>query len=132
MTEPITAVTIAALAFNEFIKAGAGELAKKSISGGVEGVKKLRDYLKSKFVGNERATDAIAELEQHGTEAALTKVTKYLDLEMVEDEAFAHDVRQLAQQIINNQTVENRQYNNYGRDQINIENITGDPKIGGS
>jgi phosphoribosylformylglycinamidine (FGAM) synthase PurS component len=132
MTEPITAVTIAALAFNEFIKAGAGELAKKSISGGVEGIKKLRDYLKAKFVGNDRARDAIAELEQQGTEAALTKFTKYLDLEMVEDEAFANNVRQLAQQIINNQTVENRQYNNYGRDQINIENIIGNPKIGGS
>lgn len=25
-----------------------------------------------------------------------------------------------------------RQYNNYGRDQINIENIKGNPKIGGS
>lgn len=132
MTEPITAVTIAALAFNEFIKAGAGELAKKSISGGIENVKKLRDYLKSKFAGNERATGAIAQIEQQGTEAALTKFSKYLDLEMIEDEAFANNVRQLAQQIINHQTVENRQYNNYGRDQINIENITGDPRIGGS
>ncbi len=38
MPEPITAVTIAALAFNEFIKSGAGELAKKSIGSGIEGV----------------------------------------------------------------------------------------------
>ena len=45
----LTATTIAALAFNEFIKSGAGEIAKKSIGGGIEGVKKLRDFIKSKF-----------------------------------------------------------------------------------
>jgi hypothetical protein len=50
-----------------------------------------------------------------------------------EDEAFATEIRQIAQQIINqNQNNSSREYNNYGRDQINIETIQGNPKIGGS
>ena len=97
----LTATTIAALAFNEFIKSGAGELAKKSIGGGIEGVKKLRDFIKSKFAGNQRAEVAIAEIEQQGTEESLTKLTEYLDLEMDEDQAFATEIRQIAQQINN-------------------------------
>lgn len=129
----LTATTIAALAFNEFIKSGAGELAKKSIGGGIEGVKKLRDFIKSKFAGNQRAEVAIAEIEQQGTEESLTKLTKYLDLEMDEDQAFATEIRQIAQQINNNQTADNREYINYGRDQINIDKIDGDnTRIGGS
>jgi phosphoribosylformylglycinamidine (FGAM) synthase PurS component len=128
-----TATAIAQLAFNEFVKSGAGELAKKSIAGGIEGAKKLRDLIKSKFAGNQRAESAIAEIEQQGTEASLTKFVKYLDLEMDEDQTFATEIRQIAQQITNNQTVENRQYTNYGRDQINIEKIDGDnTRIGGS
>ncbi len=133
MPEPITALTITALAFNEFIKSGAGELAKKSVGSGIEGVKKLRDFIKSKFAGNQRAEAAIAEIEQQGTEASLAKLSKYLDLEMDEDQVFATEIRQIAEQITNNQTVENRQYINYGRDQINIDKINGDnARIGGS
>ena len=53
---------------------------------------------------------------------------------MTEDQTFDAEVRQIAQQIINiqNQTVSSREYNNYGRDQINIETIQGNPTIGGS
>ena len=135
--DPVTAIAaaeIVKLAFSEFAKAGAGELAKKSVGGAIDLVKNLRDKIKAKFQGNERVEKALAEVEQQGTPAALEKVTKYLDLELDEDEAFATEVRQIAQQIINiqNQNNSNREYNNYGRDQINIENIQGNPTIGGS
>jgi uncharacterized protein involved in tellurium resistance len=135
--EPVSAIavsTIAQLAFNEFIKSGAGELAKQSLGGAIELAKQLRHKIQAKLQGNDRAQKAIAELEQQGTPATLEKVTKYLDLEMAEDETFAAEVRQIAQQIVNiqNQTVSNREYNNYGRDQINIETIQGNPTIGGS
>lgn len=75
----------------------------------------------------------MVEVEQ-GNSEALGKVTKYLDIELDEDEVFAKEVRQIAQQIINiqNQNNSSREYNNYGRDQINIENIQGNPRIGGS
>lgn len=133
-TTTLVAGTIAGLAFNEFIKSGAGELAKKSVGGAIDLVKNLRDRIQTKFRGNERAETALAEVEKQGTQAALEKVTKYLDIEMMEDEAFATEVRQVAQQIINiqNQNISTRQYNSYGRDQINVENMQGNQKLGGS
>lgn len=135
--EPVTTLAagaIAKIAFDEFVKSGAGEVAKKTIGGAIDLVKNLRDRIRAKFQGNERAEKALAEVEQEGTPAALEKVSKYLDLELEEDGTFATEVRQLAQQIINihNQSISSREYNNYGRDQINIENIQGNPKIGGS
>ena len=135
--EPTTALaasTIAGLAFNECIKSGAGEIAKKSVSGAIDLLKNLRDRIRTKFQGNGRAETALAEVEQQGNLAALEKVTKYLDVEMMEDEAFATQIRQIAQQIINiqNQNFSTREYNNYGRDQFNIENMHGNQKLGGS
>jgi hypothetical protein len=133
-TTTLVAGTIAGLAFNEFIKSGAGELAKKSVGSAIDLLKNLRDRIQAKFRGNERAETALSEVEQQGTQAAIEKVTKYLDIEMMEDEAFATEVRQIAQQIINiqNQNLSTRQYNNYGRDQINVENMQGNQKLGGS
>lgn len=135
--EPVATLTTAAiaqLAFNEFIKSGSGELAKKSLSSAIDLVKNLRDRIRTKFRGNGRAEIALAEVEQQGNQAALEKVTKYLDVEMMEDETFATQVRQIAQQIINtqNQNISTREYNNYGRDQVNIENMQGSQKLGGS
>jgi hypothetical protein len=137
MAEPITVLTasvIAQLAFSEFIKSGAGELAKKSLSGAIDLVNDLRKRIRMKFQGNSRVETVLAEVEQQGTSTALDKMTKYLDIEMDEDDAFATELRQIAQQIVNvqNQNATMRQYNSYGRDQINIENIQGNPKIGGS
>lgn len=134
--EPITAIAAAKIvevAFQEFAKSGAGELAKKSVGGAINLIKNLRDKIKAKFQGNERVEKALAEVEQ-GNSEALGKVVKYLDIELDEDEVFAKEVRQIAQQIINiqNQNSSSREYNNYGRDQINIENIQGNPRIGGS
>lgn len=132
-TTTLVAGTIAGLAFNEFIKSGAGELAKKSVGGAIDLVKNLRDRIQTKFRGNERAETALAEVEQQGTQAALEKVTKYLDIEMMESEAFATEVRQIAQQIINiqNQNISSREYNNDGRDQFIVENMQGNQKLGG-
>jgi hypothetical protein len=135
--EPISTLAagaIAKLAFDEFIKAGAGETAKQTVGGVLELVTRLRDKIQSQFKGNARAETALAEVEQQGTPAALEKVTKYLDIEMTEDRTFAGEMQQIAQQIVNiqNQSVSTRLYNSYGRDQVNIENIQGNPKIGGS
>ena len=132
-TTTLVAGTIAGLAFNEFIKSGAGELAKKSVGSAIDLLKNLRDRIQAKFRGNERAETALSEVEQQGTQAALEKVTKYLDIEMMEDEAFATEVRQITQQIINiqNQNLSTLQYNNQGRDQINVENMQGNQKLGG-
>jgi hypothetical protein len=138
MIDPATiaAGAIAKIAFDEFVKSGAGEVAKKTMGGAVELVKALRDRIKAKFQGNERATAALAEVERDGSEAALEKVGKYLDLEMDEEQGFADEVRQMAHQIINIQNQSNtqieRQYINQGRDQINIERVDKIERLGGS
>ena len=79
---------------------------------------------------------AVQELEEGGSEVALEKVGKYLDLEMVEEQGFADEVRQMAQQIINIQnqsTTQIGQQNiNQGRDQINIERVEKIERLGGS
>lgn len=131
----IGAGIIAKLAFEEFLKTGTVEAAKATVAGGVELVKGLRDRIYKKFQGNERATAAIAEVEQ-GNPAALGKIEKYLDLEMMEDPEFAGDLQQTAHQIINIQnqsnTTLNQQNLNYGRDQTIINQPQGDIRIGGS
>jgi hypothetical protein len=131
----IGAGVIVKLAFEEFLKTGAVEAAKASVAGGVELVKGLRDRIRQKFQGNDRATTALTEVEQ-GNSTALEKVEKYLDLEMVEDPAFAEELQQAAQQIINIQnqssTTLNQQNLNYGRDQTIINQPQGDLRIGGS
>jgi len=60
MIDPATlgAGVIAKLAFDEFMKAGAGEAAKATVAGAVELVKGLRDRIRKKFQGNERAMGA--------------------------------------------------------------------------
>lgn len=137
--EPVTTLTaakIAQLAFSEFVKSGAGELAKKATGEALTKLSDLRQRIWSKFKGDAKAEKALVAIEQDGSAAALTKLETYLDDAMAEDEAgFAAEVRQLAQQIVNiqNQNTEgNRVYNNYGRDQINITNMQGTQRIGGS
>ncbi len=136
MVDPMTlaAGAIVKLAFDEFVKSSAGEAAKQSVGGAIELVKTLRNKIRAKLQDNERAQKAIQTIEQEGSQSALTKLETYLDDTMEEDETFAIEIRQIAQQIINaqNRIEGNRTYSNYGRDQINIETIKGNPKIGGS
>jgi hypothetical protein len=132
----IAASAIAKIAFDEFVKSGAGEAAKKTVGGAVELVKTLRDRIKAKFQGNERATAALAEVERDGSEAALEKVVKYLDLEMDEEQGFADEVRQMAHQIINiqnqNTTQIGQQNINQGRDQFIINQPSNIERLGGA
>ncbi len=138
MIDPTTiaAGAIVKIAFDEFVKAGAAEVSKKTVGGAVELVKTLRERIKAKFQGNERATAALAEVEQNGSETVLEKVGKYLDLEMDEEKGFADEVRQMVHQIINIQNLSatqiDRQYINQGRDQINIERVDKIERLGGS
>jgi hypothetical protein len=137
MTDPVTTIAVGAilkLAFEEFVKSGAGEIAKKTVGGAIELGKELRGKIAVKFQGNAKAEAAIAAAEKDCSSAALTKLEVYLDDAMADDAVFATELRQVAEQIINiqNQTTANREYNNYGRDQINIDKIVGNPKIGGS
>lgn len=140
MTDPLTTITagtILNLAFQEFAKAGAADLAKKSLSGAIDLVKNLRDKLRAKFQGNTKAETAIQSVETEGSPAALSKLEVYLDDAMTDDATFATELRQMTQQIINiqNQNTEGDHIYNQtaGRDVINVEKIEGGAnKFGGS
>ena len=77
------------------------------------------------------ATIAAAKGRDAGT---IGKVATVLDGEFVEDEDFAASLKELAQQIvtIQHQSQSQQNNNNYGRDQIVINQPTGNLKVGGS
>lgn len=64
MTDPITALTasaIATLAFQEFIKSGAGELAKKFTGEAIAKMGQLRELIWSRLTGKHPAADVAIE-----------------------------------------------------------------------
>lgn len=139
MMEPISSLAAGAivkLAFDEFVKSSAGEVAKRSVGGAIDLVKNLRTKIKAKFQGDARAEKAIQAIEQEHSQPALIKLETYLDDVMHEDAAFASEIQQIAEQIINIQnqstTTLNQQNFNYGRDQNIINQPQGDIRIGGS
>lgn len=140
MTDPVTTIAAGAilnLAFQEFAKSGAGEVAKKTVEGSIALAKKLRDKITARFQGNAKAEAAIATVENDNSPAALNRLEVYLDDAMADDPVFAGELRQVAQQIINiqNQNTEgDRTYNQKaGRDIFNVEKIEGGSnKFGGS
>ncbi|XQQ07915.1 MAG: hypothetical protein EDM05_62800 [Leptolyngbya sp. IPPAS B-1204] len=130
----LAAGTIAKLAFDEFVKAGAGEAAKRSVGGAIELVKNLRGKIRAKFQGDAKAEKAIQAIEADGSQPALAELETYLKDAMDEDKTFATEIRQMVQQIINiqNQAIHGSQtYNNYGRDQNIINQPQGEIRIGG-
>lgn len=138
MTDPLFSVTafeIAKLAFQEFIKAGSGETAKKLSGAGLRRVKDLRCKIVSFFQDKQhlKAQKAIELLQQEGSMELLNKLATYLDDEMEDQPVFAEELREEARQIIeiNSQSSNKREYKNYGRDMINVENVEGDFKMRG-
>ena len=132
----IAASALVKLAYEGLVKSGAAEVGKQAVQGTVELTQNLWNRIKAQFKGNERAESAIADFESSGSEAALAKVEKYVDLELDEDAAFASEVRQIAHQIINihnqNTVEDSRRVINTGRDYFEINNPSGDLKLGGS
>jgi hypothetical protein len=141
MTEPLTTIavgTILNLAFQEFVKSGAGEVAKKSAGGAIELAKDMRDRIVEKFRGDRKAEEAIAALESNQSAAALKKLEVYLEDEMAADAAFAERLRQVAEQMVdisNRNDTSSRVYGDQHakRDIVNIEKVEGNMiKFGGS
>ena len=132
----VAAVEIIKLAFNEFIKTSAGETAKKLTGEALVKAEELRQKIVSYFQSKQhvKAEKAIIAIKEESSSEAINKLCTYLDDEMEDSPIFAKDIRQVAQQIINieSNTAPQRQYENRGRDQINIENLHGNPRIGGS
>ena len=117
----LTGTAIAKLAFDEFVKSGAGEVAKKAVSGAIE---QLRSTIRKRFAGNKKAEDAIVKIEQERSPEALNKLSVYLDDEM-DDPQFNQTLQQLAQQVINigKQEQNSAQFNIDARDNARVNAI---------
>jgi hypothetical protein len=85
-----------------------------------------------RFQGNRRAEKVLKTMEIEKSPEAAESLTTYLK-EEIADPQFATEIRQLAQQIITLNPTESAQTNiNHGRDQIVINQPTGDLQIGES
>ncbi|MCY7322526.1 MAG: hypothetical protein LH660_12195 [Phormidesmis sp. CAN_BIN36] len=119
--DALTGAAIAKLAFDEFIKSSAGEVAKKAVGGAIE---QLRSAIRKRFAGNQKAEDAIVKIEQERSPEALNKLSVYLDDEM-DDPHFAQTLQQLAQQVVNigKQEQNSAQFNIDARDNARVNAI---------
>jgi hypothetical protein len=95
MTDPITASAIATLAFQEFIKSGAGELAKKFTGEAIAKIGQLRELIWSKLTGKYPAAGVALEQAKAGEQAGIDTISTLLGVEML-DEAFAGQVKAIA------------------------------------
>jgi hypothetical protein len=101
MPEPIATLTasmIATLAFQEFVKSGAGELAKKFTAEAIAKMGDLRKLIWSKLKGNPDAEESLRKVEA-GSEAEVSDVATYLKSVMGKDQEFAAQVQAIAQEI---------------------------------
>jgi hypothetical protein len=101
MTDPVTAMTasaIASLAFQEFVKSGAGDLAKRFTGEAIAKMGQLRELIWQKLRGTPDAEEALKKV-QAGSEEEIFDVTTYLKSAMKNDQDFAAQVQAIAQEI---------------------------------
>lgn len=117
MTEPVTltAAVIANLAFQEFLKSSAGEAAKQFTADALTLMSQLRQKIRDRLRGKHDAAEQALTKAEAGDQQALETVATLLGVEML-DEAFAGELRQLAQEITLHISKDNNTQvqNNYG------------------
>jgi hypothetical protein len=107
MTDPITTLTASAkathqesasLAFQEFIKSGAGELAKKFTGEAIAKMGQLRELIWNRLRGKHPAAEQALERAIAGEQEGIDTVATLLGVEML-DRKFEGQVRAIAQEI---------------------------------
>lgn len=103
MTDPVTLTvgTIAALAFTEFLKGGAGEAGRKLSETVLTKIGSLRQKIWARLSGIPEVKELKATVEKGDkvTDQQIKLLTPHLEAAMREDEAFAQEIRQLASEI---------------------------------
>ena len=99
MVEPITAGALVILATQEFVKSGAGDLAKKFTGEAIAKIPELWGQIKTKLSGKSAKVDEALVNAEKGDRTALETVTKNLDVVLDDDPEFAHELKVLAQTI---------------------------------
>jgi hypothetical protein len=131
MTDPVTAMTasaIVSLAFQEFVKSGAGDLAKRFTGEAITKIGKLRDLIWKKLKGNSDAEEALEKV-QAGSEEEISDVATFLKLAMKSDQEFAGQVQAIAQEInagklLDQSSMTQNNYDNARGFQIKVEGST--------
>ncbi|HEY9827415.1 MAG TPA: hypothetical protein V6D19_18400 [Stenomitos sp.] len=101
MADPITTLTasaIARLAFEEFIKSGAGELAKKFTAEAIAKMGQLRELIWNRLRGRHPVAEQALEQAKAGEQHGIDTVATLLGVEML-DQEFAGQVQAIAQEI---------------------------------
>jgi hypothetical protein len=101
MTDPITTLTASAittLAFQEFIKSGAGELAKKFTGEAIARMGQLRELIWNRLRGKHPAAEQVLERAKAGEQEGIDTVATLLGVEML-DREFEGQVKAIAQEI---------------------------------
>lgn len=94
MPDPVTlsASEVATLAFTEFIKSGAGELAKKFTAEAIAKMGQLRDLLWNRLTGKHPAAEEALAKAEAGKQEGIDTVAALLGVELL-DKAFAEQVQ---------------------------------------
>lgn len=99
MSDPLTTSLLVTLAVQEFVKSGAGDLAKRFTAEAIAKIPVLWGKIKSRLTGKSvKVNEALARLEG-GDNTAIETVTKNLDVILDEDPLFAEELRILAKEI---------------------------------
>lgn len=101
MTDPATTLTASAiitLACQEFIKSGAGELAKKFTAEAITKMGELRQKIWNRLRGKHALAEEALRKAETGDEVSIETVGTLLGVEML-DPTFAAEVRAIAQEI---------------------------------
>lgn len=103
MADPVTlsAGAIATLAFQKFMEAGAGELAKKYTTNAIAQMESLLKRIWTKLRGKPRIEEVKASLEKTHkiTPEQINQIAAYLQVAIDDDPQFADEIRLMAQQI---------------------------------
>jgi hypothetical protein len=95
----LTASAIATLAFQEFVKSGAGDLAKRFTGEAIAKMGRLRKLIWGRLAGKHPAADEAIEKAKAGEQEGIDNVAAFLGSELLIDKEFAGQVQAIAQEI---------------------------------
>jgi hypothetical protein len=130
MTDPVTALTasaIASLAFQEFVKSGAGDLAKRFTGEAIAKMGRLRELIWVQLAGKHPAADEAIEKAKAGEQEGIDHVAAFLGSELLIDKEFAGQVQAIAKEISAGKLLEQSSMtqNNYDNAQGWQTNVAG-------
>jgi hypothetical protein len=95
----LTASAIASLAFQEFVKSGAGNLAKRFTREAIAKMGQLRELIWGRLAGKHPAADEAIEKAKAGEQEGIDNVAAFLGSELLIDKEFVGQVQAIAQEI---------------------------------